>query len=184
MSFLVAAVVFVGLLSVVNLFLLLAVIRRLREHANALRNVAMPPPFTPPGTKLPEFTATDTTGTAVTRATFSVGTGDSDSDGAIVVGMFSTDCSACDEHLPEFAARVRHLGRERVMALVVGDGPKRETFTTALAPIATVVVEDRDGPVYAAFRRPPFPGFYLVDGEGVVTVSAQSLDELPISANV
>ncbi|GAA3619945.1 TlpA family protein [Nonomuraea rosea] len=178
MSFLVAAVVFVGVLSAVNLFLLLAVIRRLREHANILRNTSMPPPFTAPGTKLPEFTATDSTGASVTRATFGAG------GGTTVVGMFSTDCAACDEHLPEFAERVRTLGRDRVMALVVGGGPKRETFTAALAAIATVVAEERDGQVYAAFRQPPFPGFYLVDGEGVVTASAGSLDELPIPANV
>lgn len=178
MSFLVAAVIFVGVLSVVNLLLMLAVIRRLREHANTLRNVPMPPPFTPPGTKLPEFTATDSTGAGVTRAAFGAG------DGATVVGMFSTDCSACDEHLPQFAERVRHLGRDRVMALVVGAGPKTDTFTAALAPVATVIVEDHEGPVYAAFQHPPFPGFYLVDGDGVVTVSAHSLDELPIPANV
>ncbi|MEW9555141.1 redoxin domain-containing protein [Nonomuraea sp. NPDC050783] len=177
MSFLVAAVVFVGVLSALNLFLLLAVVRRLREHANALRHVTAPPAFTPPGTRLPDFTATDTTGAPVSRATFGAG------GGATVVGMFSTDCTACDEHLPEFAERIRHLGRDRVMALVVGGGPKEETFTTALAGLATVVAEERDGRTYAAFGRPPFPGFYLVDGEGVVTASAHSTDGLPIPAN-
>ncbi|TYB53467.1 redoxin domain-containing protein [Nonomuraea sp. PA05] len=178
MSFLVAAVVFVGLLSAVNLLLLLAVVRRLREHANVLRAVVSPPAFTPPGTRLPDFTATDTTGAAVSRATFEA------AGGTTVVGMFSTDCSACDEHLPEFAERVRHLGRGRVLALVVGGGPKAETFTTALAALATVVTEERDGRLYTAFGRPPFPGFYLVDGAGAVTASAHSTDELPIPASV
>ncbi|GAA2216075.1 TlpA family protein [Nonomuraea monospora] len=181
MSFLVAAVVFVGLLSAVNLLLLLAVIRRLREHANVLRTVAgspVPPAFTPPGTRLPDFTATDTTGAPVSRATFGA------AGGTTVVGMFSTDCSACDEHLPEFAERVRHLGRDRVLALVVGGGPKAETFTAALAGHATVVTEERDGHLYTAFGRPPFPGFYLVDGAGAVTASAHSTHELPIPANV
>ncbi|UBU18340.1 redoxin domain-containing protein [Nonomuraea gerenzanensis] len=177
MSFLVAAVVFVGVLSAVNLFLLLAVIRRLREHANVLRHVTAPPAFTPPGTRLPGFTATDTTGAAVSRATLGAG------GGTTVVGMFSTDCSACDEHLPAFAERVRHLGRDRVLALVVGGGPKEATFTAALADLAAVVTEERDGQMYTAFGRPPFPGFYLVDGEGVVTASAHSTSELPIPAH-
>ncbi|MEV4568580.1 hypothetical protein AB0K12_32835 [Nonomuraea sp. NPDC049419] len=167
MSFLVAAVVFVGVLSAVNLFLLLAVIRRLRAHANVLKHVTAPPAFTPPGTKLAGFTAPVTFTSAAT-----------------VVGMFSTDCSACDEHLPVFAERVRHLGRDRVVALVVGGGPKEQTFTAALEDVATVVTEERDGSLYAAFGRPPFPGFYLVDAEGTVTASAHSTDELPIPANV
>lgn len=178
MSFLVAAVVFVGALSALNLFLLLAVIRRLREHANVLRHVTAPPAFTPPGTRLPDFTATAVTGAAAGRATFGAG------GGPTVVGMFSTDCSACDEHLPVFAERIRHLGRDRVVALVVGGGPKEETFTAALADVATVVTEQRDGPMYTAFGRPPFPGFYLVDGAGVVTASAHSTDELPIPATL
>ncbi|GAA3681901.1 TlpA family protein [Nonomuraea antimicrobica] len=181
MSFLVAAVVLVGALSIVNLALMLAVIRRLRERPGTPRDVPLPPPYTPAGTKLPEFAATDTTGAAVSRATFGAGTA---GDGTTVVAMFATTCSACDEHLPGFAERVRHLGRDRVMAPVVGGGPKTETFTAALAPVGAVVVEDFGGPVHAAFDHPPFPGFYLVDAEGVVTASAHSLDELPIPAGV
>lgn len=174
MPYLVSAVVFVGLLGLVNLLLTLALIRRHRQHAEVLRALGLPPPFTAPGTTLPEFTTTDTGGDTVTRSFFTAST---------VVGMFSTTCAGCEDRLPEFTETVRDLGAGRVMALVVGSGEKATAFAARLSPVATVVIEEPNGPLYAAFGRPPFPGFYVVDADATVTASTGSPADLPVEAD-
>ncbi|WP_153532769.1 TlpA family protein disulfide reductase [Actinomadura macrotermitis] len=175
MPYLVAGVVFVGALSAFNLLLTLAVVRRLREHAALLEGERAAPPFTPPGTPLPEFTAAALDGTALNRGFFT---------GPTVVGLFSTTCASCREHLPEFTERVGGLGAGRVLAVVVGDRNDAEPFTTALAPVATVAVEPQDGPVATAFGRPAFPGFYVVDENAVVTASLIRPADLPVPAGL
>ncbi|RSN62046.1 hypothetical protein [Actinomadura sp. WAC 06369] len=164
MPYLVAGVVFVGLLSVFDLVLILAVVRRLREHP-----AAPPVPFTPPGTPLGAFTATALDGTAVSRAFFTEPT---------IVGLFSTTCPSCRERLPEFADRVRGA---RVLAVVEADGDA-EPYAGTLSPLATVVVEPPHGPVGAAFGRPAFPGFYVVGPDAVVTAAALEPSGLPVPA--
>ncbi|GGV00800.1 hypothetical protein GCM10010182_17680 [Actinomadura cremea] len=172
MPYLVAGLVFVGLLSAFDLLLILAVVRRLREHAPP--GAAGPPaPFTPPGTALPEFTATGLDGTAVTRAYFTEPT---------IVGLLSTTCASCRERLPEFADRVRGLDARRVLAVVEGDRADAEPFVAALSPLATVVVEPPNGPVSTAFGRPAYPSFYVVGADAVVTASTLAPSGLPVPA--
>ena len=133
MSYLVAAVVFLGVLSIVNLLLTLAVVRRLREHAALLQKVPMPPPFTPPGTKVPDLAAT---------LTSLIG----EQPGTTVVGMFSTSCASCEEHLPEFVERVRSIDPYVQIILqtgYAGDHPPR----TLLAALDIQGYHDKaDGP--------------------------------------
>ncbi|MFD0899543.1 TlpA disulfide reductase family protein [Actinomadura sediminis] len=167
MPYLVAGLVFVGLLSVFDLVLILAIVRRLRE-----RPAAPPVPFTPPGTPLGEFTATGIDGTAVSRAFFTEPT---------IVGLFSTTCASCRERLPEFADRARGSAGP-VLAVVEGGRDDAEPFVAALSPVAAVVVEPPDGPVAAAFGRPAFPGFYVVGPDAVVTAAALDPSGLPAPA--
>lgn len=173
LPYLAAGVVFVGLLCAFDLILTLAVVRRLREHAVLLRDGRPSVPFTPPGSALPDFTATALDGTAVTRAFFTEPT---------VVGMFSTTCASCRDRLPEFADRVRRLGAPRVLAVIEGDRADAADFAAALAPLATVVVEPVDGPVNTAFGRPATPSFYVVGEDAVVTSSTLTPSGLPVPA--
>jgi hypothetical protein len=136
LPYLVASVVFVGVLCALDLILTLAIVRRLREHAALLAVGGAAAPFTPPGTALPEFTAASLDCTAVTRAFFTE---------PAVVGMFSTTCASCRERLPEFADRVRPLDARRVLAVIEGDRDDAEPFVTLLSPVATVVVEPARG---------------------------------------
>ncbi|MBE1530675.1 TlpA family protein disulfide reductase [Actinomadura algeriensis] len=173
MPYLVAGVVFVGLLCAFDLILTLAVVRRLREHAALLEGAHAPPPFTPIGTALPEFAGAALDGTAVDRAFFA---------GPTVVGLFSTACASCRERLPEFTERIRHLDARRVLAVIEGDRDAAEPYVAALSPLATVVVEPPDGPVNTAFGRPATPSFYVV-GEGAAVTSATLLPSgLPVPA--
>ncbi|GAA4635244.1 hypothetical protein GCM10023196_079930 [Actinoallomurus vinaceus] len=173
MPYLVTVVVFVGLLCAFDLILTLAIVRRLREHAALPASGRPKVPFTPPGTPLPEFTATALDGTAVTRAFFA---------GPTIVGLFSTTCASCRERLPEFAERVRPVDAGRVLAVIEGDRDEAEPFVTALSPVATLVVEPVKRPVSGAFGHPAFPSFYVVDEGAVVTASLLSPSELPAPA--
>ncbi|GLW11747.1 hypothetical protein Misp01_68750 [Microtetraspora sp. NBRC 13810] len=174
MPYLVAAVVFVGLLGAVNLLLTLAVIRRLREQpARLSSDHPARPPLVAAGTPLPELTATATDGTTVSRDFFT---------GPTLVGVFSTSCTACLERLPEFTTRARSLGPGRALAVVVDDQGDAGAFTAALTPVAPLVVEPPDGPLGKAFQVSFFPTFYLVDG-AVINAAALTPDDLPLAAS-
>ncbi|WUI01375.1 redoxin domain-containing protein [Spirillospora sp. NBC_00431] len=175
MPYLVAGVVFVGVLCAFDLILTVAVVRRLRVHAALLEGERSLPPLTPPGTRLPEFHGDGVDGATVTRAFFS---------GPTIVGLFSTTCGSCRERLPEFAGRLRALGDRRALAVVVGeDRDAAEPFVADLSPVATVVVEPEGGPVSAAFGYPAYPSFYIVNADAEVTASTLTLDGLPVPAS-
>ncbi|URM98419.1 redoxin domain-containing protein [Actinomadura madurae] len=173
MPYLVAGVVLVGVLCAFDLILTLAVVRRLREHAALLEGGRAQVPFTAPGTTLPEFSASSLDGTTVTRAFFTEPT---------IVGLFSTTCASCQERLPEFTERIQGLDARRVLAVIEGEQDEAEPFTTALAPVATVVVEPVKGPVSTAFGHPASPSFYIVGDGAVVTSSTLSPAGLPVPA--
>jgi hypothetical protein len=174
MPYLASAVVAVGALGLVNLLLTLAVIRRLRQHTELLSDR----PAGPDGSVLAvgerpaNFAAVDTDGRAVT-----VGP-----DGPRLVGFFSPECQPCKAKLPDFVAQVTGYpgGRERVLAVVAGDGPGSADFSDALIGVARVVVEPSDGPLTAAFQVSGFPSWCVLDEHGVVQHSAVGLDRLPV----
>ncbi|GAA1795778.1 TlpA family protein disulfide reductase [Actinomadura chokoriensis] len=173
MPYLVAGVVFVGVLCAFDLVLTLAVVRRLREHAALLNSGRAQAPFTPVGTALPEFTASTLDGTTVTRAFFT---------GPTIVGLFSTTCAGCRETLPDFTDQIRGSDSRHVLAVIEGEQAEAEPFITALSPLATVVVEPVSGPVNTAFGHPATPSFYVVDEDAVVTSSTLTPAGLPVPA--
>ncbi|WP_433246401.1 TlpA family protein disulfide reductase [Streptosporangium sp. CA-135522] len=174
MPFLVAAVVLVGVLCVLNLVLTVAVIRRLREHTVKLAE-GMPtrPKMIEAGTELPAFDATALDGTGVSKEFFT---------GPTVVGVFSTSCAACHERMPEFTGYVAGMGTDQVLAVVVQDREGDAGFDAELSAVATVVHEPAGGPVSKALQVSMFPGFYLVDGDGVVVAAVGSPADLPLPA--
>ncbi|SDI27973.1 TlpA disulfide reductase family protein [Nonomuraea jiangxiensis] len=172
MAFLVAAVVFVGVLCALDLVLTLAVIRRLRVHTLKLDAISVPTPdLLPDGTAVPDFTATGLDGEVMTGQELRPG----------VLAFFSTTCRACKEQLPEFLRYLRETDQrpDRVLAVVVGaDSPDGLELLDSLRGTATVVREELDGPVGAAFSARIFPTFYLVDENGIIqagTVAAAGL---------
>jgi hypothetical protein len=170
MSYLIAAVVLLGLLSVLNLLLTIGAIRRLREQAaGSAPHSSGPSVDLRPGARPDPFTATTTAGEQV-----------SETDVSGLVGFFSAGCSPCHTLAPHFVERARVLGRERVFAVVAGDDAE---LLAELTPVARVVVEDYDGAVQAAFRNTWTPAVYLLDTDLRVVAAGGRMGDLPSEAH-
>ncbi|MEV6520421.1 TlpA disulfide reductase family protein [Longispora sp. NPDC051575] len=172
MAILAAAVILVGLLTALNLFLTFGVIRRLREHTRTLEQVAgghQGDIMLAAGTAIGAFAATTTTGTTVTDATL---------NGPTLVGFFSPTCEPCKERLPQFLEYARSFDG-RVLAVAVGPDADVADLLTSLRPVADVVVETDDGPVNKAFGVSGYPALCLVD-DGVVVASGYQIEALPV----
>lgn len=181
MPYLIAAVVFVGLLCAADLLLTMAVVRRLREHTRQLGGLAggAGSELLAVGAPVPPFTGESVDGEEVDSATMP----------PTFVGFLSTTCRSCADQLPELVSLLHARGargEERGAAAVVVAGPDSadsEHFVDQLRPIATVIREPRHGPVCHAFSNEIFPSFYLIE-DGVVTANAISVEGLadPVAA--
>lgn len=179
MSYVVAAVVIVGLVSTVNLLLTYGVVRRLRAHgtqlavlgagANASRMAAK-------GSVVGRFSALDTTSAAHSRATFTELT---------LVGFFAPGCAPCEALVPHFESAARRWGESsRPVLAVVASGPEEDTYARRLAPVARVITGQHADTVAAAFEVRAFPVVCLVDDGGVVIEDNVELDGLTDSVRV
>jgi hypothetical protein len=133
------------------------------------------PRLLPAGTRLADFAARGTDGTAVDREFFA---------GPTVVGVFSTSCPACRERLPEFTQHVAGTARARVLAVVAGEVDTADELVTTLQQVATVVREPLGGPLVAAFDVNAFPTFFLIERDGVVAGAAVKPSDLRAAAPV
>lgn len=182
MSYVIAALAFVGTLGALNLVLLLGVIRRLREHTDLLAQRAN-------GTReLPVIAVGERVGEATAVALSGAGISTSRLPDGAVVAFFATDCRPCREKVPAFADFARGLpgGPDQVLAVVVdvtGDGG---LFTDVLAEVAQVVVEGPDGPLSKAFQVSAFPTALRVArrDDGVVVTENRLAAELTPAAAV
>lgn len=178
MAVLIGAVVIVGALCLLDLLLTFGVIRRLREHTQML---ARNSPDTLGAIGLaageaPEaFTATDGEGAAVDGPS-----------GLRVVAVFSTSCSICPKRAPAFVDYVRaHLvGRDEVLAVVVGQSAESVPYLADLTQVARVCTEPPDGPIGHAFAVRGYPAFFALDAAGTVLWSGYDPAALPAPAAV
>jgi hypothetical protein len=161
------AVVFCATLSALNLLLMFGVIRRLREHEQALagggpERASAPPRMLSPGEAPSDFMAVDIDGAALSRDQLAAG----------LVSFFTPDCQPCEARLPRFvrAAEREPSGRAGVLAVVVGDPTQAEPMTRALAPVARVFTEMHGGALTTAFRVSGFPATCRLDGGQVIAV--------------
>jgi hypothetical protein len=176
MTYLAAAVVLVGAVSAVNLVLVLAVVRRLREAPGPAQSRGPAPrPVLPPGARPgPSQTVTDD-GEPV----------GSESLAGCLVGFFTPQCSLCHERLPEFVAYAHRVGLRRaaVLAVLVGEPEQTTALWDNLAPIARIVHEPHGGgPLYRAFAVTGLPAFCLLDTDGVIVASGTDLAAFPAIA--
>ncbi|MEU4834743.1 hypothetical protein [Streptosporangium sp. NPDC023615] len=173
MPFLIAAVVFVGLLCLVDLVLTMAVIRRLRDHTQqlaALRSGDPAQSLLREGTPLPAFTAESVDGETI----------DSQAAPPEVLALLSTECVVCLDEMPNLVRFLgdRGVGRSAAIVAIVGDDtPKAGELVEGLRPVARVIRQPWDGPIEKAFQAKLFPNFYLVSG-GVVRVASISVANL------
>lgn len=176
MTYLVAAVVVVGVLCTLDLVLTLGVVRRLREHTERLSNLTGGPVeptdmMLPKGEAVADFAAVTTSGESVSRAAI---------DGPTLVGFFSPTCEPCRRQAPQFAefAGVMPGGRGRTLAVVVGQTDAAEEFAATFAENARVVIEPVGGTVSTAFKVDGFPAVCLLDEHGVIVDSSYRVDQL------
>jgi hypothetical protein len=177
MAVLVTAVVVVAVLAILNLVFTFGVVRRLREHTTILDQLGEGSragrTMLGPGRSVAAYAVAAVDGTAVSS---------DGHEGPMLVGFFSLGCRPCTEKRPVFAERAREYpgGRERVLAVVVGDDGDGEVapYLHELTPVATVVRQTPTGDLPIAFGVDAYPAFALVDSSGVVLASGSAIPEL------
>ncbi|MFG1949390.1 TlpA family protein disulfide reductase [Nonomuraea sp. NPDC048826] len=174
---LIAAVVVVGVLGGLNLLLMLAVLRRLREYdakwARAgIDNLADRKMVPEPGTQVADFTATTLDGAEIA---LSEPAGVSGADGPLLVGFFSPGCPACHDELPRFVEYAGAGGRDRNLVVISGSAEDAADIIEAVAPMARVVVEPIEGPLMTAFAVRGWPSFIALGQDGTVQAAAASV---------
>src|SRR5690348_8777400 len=104
MTFLAVAVAGVAAVCLVNLWLLIALARRVSKQAEQLahRPARQRPQVGPPaGSQVPAFTATTVAGATVSAADLTGRRG--------LIGFFSPGCEPCHQQVPFFAALARRM---------------------------------------------------------------------------
>ncbi|NUW44463.1 TlpA disulfide reductase family protein [Nonomuraea rhodomycinica] len=162
--------VLTGIVCVLNLLLLLALARRVRDLAAEVARTrdtgTARDGFLAIGERPADFTARTVDGRQVTPDALTAGT---------LVGFFSTSCGACREKIPAFVEQARELRDQGRLALaVVVTGPEDpRSYVERLEETARVVVEDHEGPVGRAFKVSAFPSFGVIGEHArVLAVSA------------
>ena len=173
MPFVIAAVVIVGLISIVDLLLTYGVVRRLREHTRQLTALgagATASLMAAKGSAVGEFSAADTTSAALSRATFTRST---------LVGFFTPGCTPCEALLPRFVSAARRWrDSSRPVLAIVAPGAGDDAYAEHLASVARVVVGEHANTVAAAFEVRGFPVVCLVNDGGVVVDDKVDVDRL------
>ncbi|WP_412543948.1 TlpA disulfide reductase family protein [Longispora sp. K20-0274] len=171
MAVLIVAVVLVGVLCLLNLFLSLGVIRRLREHTAALEELSAggrrPGIIMDAGGTVGPFSAVATSGATVSGDLLG---------GRALVGFFSPSCEPCKEQVPLFVAYAREFDGT-VLAVAAGAATEVGDLVATLDGVGHVVVEADNGPVQRAFGTRGFPAMCVVDA-GRVTAGGYQLDAL------
>ncbi|MEV6695031.1 redoxin domain-containing protein [Micromonospora sp. NPDC051196] len=173
MAYIVAAVVLIGLVSLLNLALTYGVIRRLRQHNDMLgaQSFAGSAPVSrlSVGAVVDDFKAVTVSGGTATR---------DDLSGHTLVGFFSPDCPACTAEIGRFV-EVARSRRDSVWAVAVGE-PDRvaDTVATLIPAAGTVIAEDGQQEMISAFGVAGFPAFFVMGDGGAVQAIGIRTDEV------
>lgn len=176
MAVLTAAVIVLAFACAGNIVLTLGIVRRLRSQP-APGAVFAPPRLTA-GVLVPEFHAQTAGGEQIS--------GSGLLGERYVLGFFSTSCSSCREHAPEFLAYAvtERLDPARVIAVVQGSPEEAAAFAAEyLGPLA-VVAEPDGGPVARSLMVSSFPQFYVVAPDGMLASVEPTISRLPSTSRV
>ncbi|MFI6574677.1 TlpA family protein disulfide reductase [Nocardiopsis sp. NPDC050513] len=176
MGILIAAVVLLTALTLFNLLLTMALVRRLRQlESSPGGGPSVPSPDledVPAGTPVPEFTAQSTDGVTVSSA--------DRLGGMALYAFFDTACGSCKEQLQPLVDFARQVGlsREQVIAFVGDPRGEARTYTSVLEGHVTVVMQKVHDDVGQAFSLTGIPAFVFADARGVVVRSAVAVKDL------
>ena len=170
MPYVVAALVLVGSLALLNLLLTYGLIRRVREQAGRLSDLAGGLHASPDGelarpvgSSVEPFRTEAIDGTSVDLAWF---------DQPTLVGFFSPGCRPCAELIPRFVAAAATM---RALAVVEPAPVDDAEYRTSLAGSATVVAGEPARAVIDAFGVQGFPTACLVDAAGTIMATGTKL---------
>jgi thiol-disulfide isomerase/thioredoxin len=171
MPYVIAALVLVGGLCALDLLLTFGVLRRLRSHAEILRNRQPMGRFDPhqmAGVAIPEFRATAVDGTVFDRSSLTTR--------EHLVGFFTPRCGPCHEQAPDFARLGADGGRlaPPVLAVIVD----RKGTDTELATIfdGLPTISGAEGAALAEkFGVEGFPTLLTTGTDGRIVTSGVSL---------
>jgi hypothetical protein len=161
------AVVFLGVLALVNFLLLALLARRVRQLAGQQARPGRPP-WLSPGTRIADFETLTVDGEEISldrlRGQHSL------------VGIFSASCEPCREQVPVFAGQAgSYGGPDQVLAVVIGSDETADGFAALLRGKALVTREGPRGTVSSAFSANALPAVYLLDPQGKVVAGGASL---------
>jgi hypothetical protein len=154
MAFLAAAVVLVAVVCLLNLLLLFAVLRRLREHTDELARLRQARLVDPAAEE-----ASALIGRSLPDLTTATG------DRPELVGFFDAGCSSCHELAPDFAIAARQAPS---VAIVTGEGPGADELVALLAAGPTVLVGEQASNVSSSIGIRAYPTFVRIDADGKV----------------
>jgi hypothetical protein len=155
-------------LVLVDLVLSFGIIRRLRQHDDALAGShTTHGSGLPAGSPVPEFaTASGTAGESISVGWFH--------DHTSLVAFHAENCGACEEQLPALRDGLRKLEGRGVRALIVVPNFDKEAtakideLTAAVGDLASIVSESPSGPLHSAFRVKSYPSHFIVGMDGAV----------------
>ena len=158
-------VALLALLTLANIGLTVAVIRRLAAHERKLSQFTewTPPTGLAPGDAVPSFLAETHDGRRVDESVLA---------DRSAVAFFSATCDACALHAPDFAAVPGPK-----LAVLTGEGPTGATILAALGDVPVVREANVGGPIAQSFRVDTFPTYFAVE-HGHVMAAVGSADEL------
>ncbi|GCD96040.1 TlpA family protein disulfide reductase [Embleya hyalina] len=174
MPYVVTLLVLFGVLSVFNLVITAGLVRRLRENGSAgsARSQTGPIVMRAPGERVAPFRAVTLDGAAISEAVLN--------EGPTLVATFGQGCPECAERLPGFVAYAETFpgGRDRVLAVMVGNRDDVAEELARLEPVARVVLEGREGTVATALGVTGYPAFAILDEHATVRASGLRLESV------
>ena len=170
MTLLAVAVGLLAVLTALNLFILLGVVRRLRTMPAAGGTTAPPEVLPPTGARIGAFALTTTDGTVVTEADVAIGTS--------LVVMLSPSCSPCQDSADKLAAQ-RDLLPANTLVLIRTemDEPDLDAMLAKLAGVGKVATFSGGDGIEDAFSSRGYPAGIVVR-DGIVQASSFTYTDL------
>lgn len=170
-GFLVAAVCVLGVVTLLDLFLSLAIIKRLRRPAGH-HGPQYVVETLPAGTPMPRLELDTVDGTTVDFA-------ESGPNRRTLIAFLAAHCGPCHEQLPRLREIVADLNAhgDRAIVVVLTFSGRAPDFSTAFDGLAPVVLQGDEERVSRPFEVSGYPTYVMFES-GVRTHAAATVDDL------